>query len=332
MQAIIIQRFGNPEVFHPAEVPTPRLIPGHLLIRVAATSVNPVDTKIREGVVADIAPEFPAILHGDVSGVVEAVGDGVTQFQVGDEVYGCVGGVKGTAGTLAGYVLADADLVAYKPRSLTLTESAALPLVSITAWEGLIGRAQVQSDHKVLVYGSTGGVGHIGVQLAKWAGAEVCALVSSEEKATLARQLGADVTVDYRQTPIEEIVAEHTDGKGFDVVFDTVGNDNLQNAFKAARLNGTVVSLVSLSQQDLTLLHSKGLTLHLVYMLLPLLFGSDRAYHSKILTQVAQLVDKGHVRPLIDAKQFSFDETDAAHRYADSGSAIGKIVLEQSLS
>ncbi len=312
-------------------VPTPQLIPGHILIRVVATSINPVDTKIREGAVADIAPNFPAILHGDVAGVVEAVGDGVTQLQVGDEVYGCIGGVKGTAGALVEYVLADADLVAHTPRSLTLTESAVLPLVSITAWEGLIDRARVQPNQKVLVYGSTGGVGHIGVQLAKWAGAKVYALVSSEEKAKLARQLGADVTINYRQTSVEEFVAEHTDGRGFDVVFDTVGNDNLQNAFKAAKLNGTVVSLVSLSQQDLTLLHAKGLTLHLVYMLLPLLFGCDRAYHSKILTHVAQLVDKGQVRPLIDAKSFSFGEIEAAHNYASSGTAIGKIVLKQCL-
>lgn len=330
MKAIVIQQFGKPEAFRLAEVPTPQPIPGHLLIRVVATSINPVDMKIREGVVADIAPTFPAILHGDVAGVVEAVGKGVTRFQVGDEVYGCVGGVKGSPGTLAEYVLADADLVAYKPKALTFTEAAALPLVSITAWEGLIDRAQIQPNQKVLVYGSTGGVGHIGMQLAKWAGARVHALVSSDEKAELARQLGADVTINYRQTPVEEFVAEHTNGKGFDVVFDTVGNDNLQNAFKAAKLNGTVVSLVSLSQQDLTLLHAKGLTLHLVYMLLPLLFGENRVYHGEILSRVAQLVDEGRLRPYLDAKTFSFSEIEAAHIHADSGSAVGKVVLEQS--
>jgi NADPH2:quinone reductase len=331
MKAIIIQQFGKPNVFQPAEVPIPELAPGHLLIRVAATSINPVDMKIREGVVTDIAPDFPAILHGDVAGVVEAVGEGVAHFQIGDEVYGCVGGVKGTTGALAEYVLADADLVAHKPRSLTLTEAAALPLVSITAWEGLIDRAQVQLNQKVLVYGSTGGVGHIGVQLAKWAGAKVYALVSSEEKAKLARQFGADIIINYRQTSIEELVAEHTNGEGFDVVFDTVGNENLQNAFKAAKLNGSVVSLVSLSQQDLTLLHAKGLTLHLVYMLLPLLFRGNRAYHGEILSKVSQLVDEGKVRPHLDAMLFSFSQIEAAHVYAASGSAVGKVVLKQSL-
>lgn len=330
MKALVIEHFGEPAVFQTADLPVPEISPHHVLIRVAATSVNPVDVKIRQGVVADIAPAFPAVLHGDVAGAIEAVGDGVEGFKVGDEVYACAGGVKGTGGALAEYMLADAALVAHKPQSLTMVEAAALPLVSITAWEGLIDRAQVQPGQKVLVYGATGGVGHIGVQLAKWAGATVYALVSSDEKAAIARKLGADVTINYRQTPVEEFVAEHTDGQGFDVVFDTVGNDNLQNAFKAAKLNGTVVSLVSLSQQDLTLLHAKGLTLHLVYMLLPMLFGVNRSYHGEILSKIARLVDEGQVRPLIDAKYFTFADVAAAHAHAESGTAIGKVVLKRS--
>ena len=127
-----------------------------------------------------------------------------------------------------------------------------------------------------------------------------------------------------------DFVAQHTDGRGFDIVFDTVGNDNLQNAFQATRLNGTVVSLVSLSRQDLTLLHAKGLTLHLVYMLLPLLSGCDRAYHRQILTHVAERVDQGQLRPWLDAKSFSFEAVAAAHAHAGSGHSIGKVVLEQS--
>jgi NADPH2:quinone reductase len=170
----------------------------------------------------------------------------------------------------------------------------------------------------------------MGVQLAKWAGAEVYALVSSEEKAAIARRLGADVTINYRQTPVEEFVAEHTNGQGFDVVFDTIGNDNLQNAFKAAKLNGTVVSLVSLSQRDLTLLHAKGLTLHLVYMLLPMLSGVDRPYHANILSKLADLVDQGAVRPLIDSHTFTFADVAAAHAHAGSRLAVGKVVLVNS--
>ena len=330
MKAIVIKHFGASDIFQETDLPIPSVTERQVLIRVAATSVNPVDLKIRQGFVADIAPKFPAVLHGDIAGVIEAVGDKVNNFKVGDEVYGCAGGVKGTGGALAEYMLADPNLIAHKPKSLTMVEASALPLVSITAWEGLIDRAKVQSGQKVLVYGGTGGVGHIGVQLAKWAGVKVFATVSSEDKSAIALSLGADVTINYRHTPVEEFVAEHTDGNGFDVVFDTVGNDNLQNAFKAAKLNGTVVSTVSLSKQDLSLLHAKGLTLHLVYMLIPMLTKINRSYHGEILAKLADLVDEGQVRPLIDSKSFTFTDVAAAHAYLESGKATGKVVLNQS--
>lgn len=332
MKAIAIEHFGEPDVFQETDLPTPSVTPHHVLIKVAATSVNPVDTKIRKGKVASIAPDFPAVLHGDVAGVIEVVGDKVTNFKVGDEVYACAGGVRGMGGALAEYILADADLVAHKPQSISMAEAAALPLVSITAWEGLIDRAEVKSGQKVLIYGGTGGVGHLGVQLAKWAGAKVYATVSSDEKAAIALSLGADATINYRQTPVREFVDEHTDGKGFDVVFDTVGNDNLQNAFEAAKLNGTVVSTASRSKQDLALVHAKGLTLHLVYMLIPLLYNTNRSYHGQILTKLAGLVDEGKVRPLIDSHSFTFAEVAAAHAHLESGTAIGKVVLKRSLN
>ncbi|MCU0570959.1 MAG: zinc-dependent alcohol dehydrogenase family protein [Oculatellaceae cyanobacterium Prado106] len=327
MKAWVINQFGDADVFQEVDLAMPEVQPGCVLIQVAATSVNPVDYKIRSGAVADLAPDFPAVLHSDVAGMIAAVGAGVDQFQVGDEVYGCAGGLKGMGGALAEYMLADAQLIAHKPKSLTLAEAAALPLVSITAWEGLVDRAHIQPGQKVLVYGATGGVGHLGVQLAKWSGATVYATVSSDEKAAIAHRLGADVTLNYRQQPVEEFVAEHTNGDGFDLVFDTVGNDNLQNAFKAAKLNGTVVSIVALSQQDLTLLHVKGLTLHLVFMLIPMLFNLNRAAHGKILSKLAQLVDYHKIRPLIDSRSFTMADVAAAHQYAESGQAIGKVVL-----
>lgn len=327
MKAWIIEQFGNPNIFKQANLPVPNILSNHVLIRVAATSVNPVDFKIRQGVVEDIAPNFPAVLHGDVAGVIEMVGEGVERFKIGDEVYACAGGVKGLSGALAEYMLADVNLIAHKPNSLTMAEAAALPLVSLTAWEGLIDRAKIQPEQKVLIYGATGGVGHIGVQLAKWAGARVYALVSNDKKAMIAHRLGADFSINYRQQSVEEIVAEHTAGQGFDLVFDTVGNDNLQNAFKAARLNGTIVSVVSLSKQDLTLLHAKGLTLHLVYMLIPMLYGVERTHHGEILSKLAQLVDAKNVHPLLDSKTFSVAEIAEAHDYAESGRAVGKVVV-----
>lgn len=328
MRAMVIRQFGTPEVFEcDRHFPTPALQPGYVLVQAAATSVNPVDRKIRQG--SAIAPEFPAVLHGDVAGTVVAVGAGVDYLSVGEAVYGCVGGVKGSGGALAEYVLADARLLAPAPQSLPLATAAALPLVSITAWEALVDRAQIQAGQRVLVYGGTGGVGHIGIQLAKAVGATVCAAVSTPAKAAIAHDLGADHTFLYPQEPVDKVVQKYTDGQGFDVVFDTVGNDNLQNAFQAAKLCGTVVSIVSRSSQDLTQMHSKSLTLHLEFMLIPLLFNRDRSHHGYILRQIAQLVDEGKLRPLIDPQSFSIDQVAQAHTYTESGRAIGKVLLTQ---
>jgi NADPH:quinone reductase len=327
MKAYVIKAFGQPDVFHQMKLSVPDVLPGHLLIRVNATSINPVDCKIRSGILPDISPEFPAVLHGDVAGIVEAVAQDVVGFQIGDEVYACAGGVRSAQGALAELMLVDASLVAKKPISITMAEAAALPLVSITAWEGLIDRAKVQSGQTVLVYGGTGGVGHIAVQLAKWAGATVIATASTEEKAQVAKAIGADDVIFYRERSIEDFVQQYTNGHGFDIVFDTVGNDNLQNAFKATKRNGQIVSTLALSEQDLTSLHVRGLSLHIVFMLLPMLTGQDRTSHGRILTQLAELVNAGQLRPIVD-RVFPITDIVQAHRYAESGQAIGKIVVE----
>jgi NADPH2:quinone reductase len=326
MRVQAIERFGGPEVFTTMEMPRPEMRPGHVVVRVNATSVNPVDCKNRAQR-RPTSPDLPAVLHGDVAGVVEEVGAGVTRFRPGDEVYGCAGGVRGLGGALAEYMLADADSLAHKPRSLDMAAAAALPLVAITAWEGLIDRAGVRPGQTVLVHGGAGGVGHIAVQLAGWRGARVFATVSGEDKARIARDLGADVTIDYRERSAAEYVAEHTGGRGFDVVFDTVGGANIDRSFEAARLNGTVVTILAGSTRDLTPMHAKGLTLHAVFMLIPLLHGIGRAHHGEILTSVAELVDEGRLRPLLDPRRFGFDEVGEAHRHLESGRAVGKMVI-----
>lgn len=329
MKAKVIERFGDSSVFTDMEIPKPNLRAGHVLIRVHATSVNPVDCKIRQGALPSLASEFPIVLHGDVAGLVEAVGEGVNHFQVGDEVYACAGGIKGCGGALAEWMLADADLVAKKPKSLTMREAAALPLVTITAWESLIDRAKVKPGQNVLIYGATGGVGHIAVQLAKWSGAKVFATASTPEKSRIAQQLDVDSVINYRRQTVDEYVAEFTDGRGFDVVFDTVGNDHLKESFEAVMLNGTVVSTLALSSQDLSPIHVKGLTFHVVFMLIPMLYGLGRSHHGEILAKAAQLVDEGKIRPLIDSKTFRFSEIAEAHQYAESGQAIGKVTIER---
>nr|WP_089966503.1 zinc-dependent alcohol dehydrogenase family protein [Lihuaxuella thermophila] len=310
------------------ETDRPKVLPGHVLIRVAASSVNPIDMKIRSGFVPALAPAFPAVLHGDVAGVIEETGEGVTSFQPGDEVYACAGGFKNTpGGALADYMLADARLVAHKPKSLSFREAAALPLVSITAWEALIDRAQIQPGQKVLIHGAAGGVGHVAIQIAKAKGAQVYTTASSEEKLKIARDLGADVAINYRRQSVREYVDQYTDGQGFDVVFDTVGGANIDRSFEAAKVKGTVVTIATRSTHDLTPMHNKGLTLHAVFMILPILTGEDVSHHGQILKQIAQWVDEGTLRPLLDSKSYKFSEASLAHKRLESGQAIGKVTL-----
>ena len=190
-------------------------------MRIKASGVNPLDTKIRAGQAAHARVELPAILGMDMAGVVEAVGPEVTTFHPGDEVYGMVGGIGGLQGTLAEFVAVDADLLAIKPANLSMREAAALPLVFITAWEGLVDRAQVHAAQKVLIHAGAGGVGHVAVQLAHALGAQVFATVSADKK-KIVEGYGA-TAIDYRTTTVEAYVAEHTGGEGFDIVYDTVG-------------------------------------------------------------------------------------------------------------
>ncbi len=330
MRAWVIRRFGDPDVFEAADVDRPSPGPGEVLVRVAATSVNPIDYKIRRGDAAALAPDFPAVLHMDVSGTVEDVGEGVATFATGDVVYGCAGSLTGRPGALADYMVCDARLLAKKPQRSTFREAAALPLVTLTAWEGLRWKTQIQPGQRVLVHGATGGVGHVAPQLAKAAGAEVAVTASSEEKLRRGAELGADHCINYREESVEAYVGRLGGGEGFDLVFDTVGGEVLRQAFEAARPNGTVVSTSTRGTHDLTLMHRKGLTLHVVFMLLPMLTGSGRARHGRILKEAAQMVEEGTLRPLVDDHTFTFDDVDDAHRLAEAGDQIGKIVLTRS--
>lgn len=327
MQAAIIEGFGAATVFRAAEVPVPSVRAGQVLIRVAATSVNPLDYKIRRGEYPALAPEAPTILHGDVCGTIEEIGPEVTQFKVGDTVYGCVGGVKGHSGALAQFMLADARLLAKKPQTLDSAQAAALPLVSITAWEALVERARLRAGQTVLIHAGAGGVGHVALQLAKARGARVFVTASTPEKQNLARQLGADGVIDYRRESVEQYVATHTGGAGFDVVFDTVGGEVFVHALAAARLRGQVVSIFPAATYDLSPVLHKALSVHGVFMLLPLLTGAGRAAHGEILTEIARLVDAGKIRPHVDASRFQLHQIAAAHAFAESGKQIGKVVV-----
>lgn len=326
MKAMIINNFGSSDVFEAADIEKPDVKAGHVLVRVAASSVNPVDYKIRElGENLPFAPVLPAVLGMDFAGTVEAVGEGVTSYQVGDDVYGCAGGLGQLAGSLAEYMLADVRLIAHKPNNLSMAEAAALPLVAITAYEGL-NRANVKKGHKVLVHGGSGGVGHIAVQLAKHLGADVFATGGGEKQLALIEALGA-TAINYKTETVTDYVAKHTDGKGFDVIYDTVGELNLLNSMDAAALNGAIATTVSTAEIDLTLAHMKGLSLHVVFMLIPMLHNQGREAHGKILSEVASIVDSGGLKPILTEQQFSLSETAQAHSYAESGKGMGKVVI-----
>jgi NADPH:quinone reductase-like Zn-dependent oxidoreductase len=238
MQAAVLDSHGAPFRIVPIARPAPG--PGEVLVRIKASAVNPLDVKIRAGQAAHARQPLPAILGIDLSGVVEAAGIGVTGFRRGDEVFGMTGGVGGLQGSLAQYAAVDADLLAPKPANLTMREAAALPLIFITAWEGLVDRAGVHAGQKVLVHGGAGGVGHVAIQIARAFGADVFATGSAESK-PLIEQLGA-AGIDYRAMSVETYVAKYTDGRGFDIVFDTVGGPTLDASFNAVRRFGHVVS------------------------------------------------------------------------------------------
>jgi NADPH:quinone reductase len=331
MKAYQVCEYGNAAKFIEGEVKKPEAQPGHVVIEVKATSLNPVDHKLLRADLG-INPILPATLHMDVAGVIVEVGEDVTAFKMGDEIYGCAGGLRGEAGNIEGaladFMLADSALIALKPRSLNFLEAAALPLVTITAWEGLFDRAHLNSGDHILVHAGTGGVGHIAIQLAKHHGARVATTVSSEDKAKVARGLGADDIIFYHDETVEDYTLSLTNGKGFDVVFDTIGAGNLDKSLKAAKVSGQVISIVGQNQHNLTPMHVKGLSLHLVFMLLPMLTGKGRAHHGFILKKVAELVDKGIIKPLVHKEHFNFSQANEAHALFAANKHIGKIVLE----
>jgi NADPH2:quinone reductase len=323
MQAAVLEQHEAP--FRLSSVARPVPGPGQALVRIAASAVNPLDIKIRAGAAAHARHPLPAILGLDLAGVVESVGPGVTAFKRGDEVYGLTGGVGGLQGSLAEFAAVDADLLAPKPGNLAMREAAALPLVFITAWEGLVDRAAVQAHQKVLVQGA-GGVGHTVIQLARAFGAEVFA-ADSAAKQTFIEQLGA-TAIDYRQRTVEEYVDDHTAGAGFDIVYDTVGGGALDASFNAVRRFGHVVSSLGWGTHALAPLSFRAATYSGVFTLLPMLTGQGRAHHGEILREATRLAEAGNLMPRVDPRRFDLESVAEAYRALEQRDAVGKIVVD----
>ncbi|MEN2402463.1 zinc-dependent alcohol dehydrogenase family protein [Flavobacterium sp. MC2016-06] len=324
MRALIVEAYNADFTDSQIDMPTPKK--GEVLVKIIASGVNPIDDKIRTGNAPYATPNLPAVLGTDLAGVIEALGEGVTNFKVGDEVYGLAGGVLGLQGTLAEYTAVDADLLAIKPKNLTMREAAAVPLNILTAWEGLADRLTIKQGDKVLVHGGTGGVGHMAVQLAKIFGAEVYATVSPSKIDTV-QALGA-TAIDFTVAQVEDYVSQYTNGKGFDVVYDTVGGAVLDNSFKAIRHYGHISSCAAFGTHNLATGSLSSGNLHGIFVLHPMLSGEGRKHHGEILSKVTQFIEDGKLKPIVDPRKFTLDNALAAHTAVSDGSANTKIVVD----
>jgi len=325
MQALFVETANGDFISRQVSVPQPG--PGEVLVKVAASGVNPLDIKIRQGGASHACHALPAVLGLDMAGTVVAVGADVYRFNVGDHVFGMVGGVGNIPGTLAEYVLAEAALLAHKPDKLSMREAAALPLIFITAWEGLVDRAKVNQVKTVLVHGGAGGVGHMAVQIAKAHGARVYATVSARDMEAVA--LYGAIPIDYEADSVTTYVKKYTDGEGFDIIYDTVGGATLDASFNMARTyHGHVVSCLGWGTHALAPLSFKAATYSGVFTLIPLLTGKGRQRHGEILAEAAKLVDTGQLTIRVDPQRFSFKEVGAAYKQITSGQTRGKVVIE----
>ena len=328
MRSVIMTKVGSPEGLEYRGIDKPNIkSTTELLIRIQAAGVNPIDTKLRQGLYP--MDNLPAVLGCDGSGTVEAVGSDVSKFKVGDEVYFFHGGVGSIQGNYAEFRTIEERFLARKPGNLNFTEAAAAPLALITAWEVLHDRAQIKSGQTVFINAGAGGVGHLAIQLAKIAGANVCTTASSEEKSDFIRSLGADMVINYKKQDFVEAIMDWTDGKGVDVVMDNVGGEWIEKSFSATAHYGHFVTLLQPDKEtDWTVARQRNIGIHLEIMLSPLLFDLQDAqkHQTFILEECARYFDEGKLKIHI-SKSMPLAEAATAHADIETGTTTGKIVL-----
>ena len=330
MKAILATAPGSADVLQLRDIPKPELPTSHhLLVKLAAAGVNPVDTKLRAKP-AYFPDKLPAILGCDGAGIVEAVGSAVTRFKAGDQVFFCNGGIGDEPGNYAEYTTLHEEYCAKKPVNSGLQDSAALPLVFITAWESLVERVGLLAGQTVLIHAGAGGVGHVAVQLARHLGARVAVTVGDDRKAALARGYGAEMTINYKTQDFVQETLNWTGGQGADAVFDTVGGETFLRSLSAARVYGKVVSLLStpLPLADTQLARTRNLSLCYCLMLAPQAMGmhDDRIRQRKILEHGAALVDAGKLTVHVSCI-LPLEHAAEAHRMIEAGGMVGKVVL-----
>jgi NADPH:quinone reductase len=324
MQAAILDHADAPFRLAAMDQPTPR--PAEVVVRLSAAGLNPLDGKIRAGAAPHAQQPLPAVLGLDGAGRVESAGDAVMRFKPGDEVFGMMGGVGGHQGTLAEFIAVPEALLAKKPASLDMRQAASIPLVFITAWEGLIDRAKLQAGQSVLVLGGAGGVGQMAIQIARAFGAEVFATGSPARSRTVIEQLGA--TFIDRDEHVADFTTQLTAGRGFDVVFDTAGAASLDAAFNAVCRFGHVVSTLGWGSHVLAPLSFKAASYSGIFTLLPLLTGEGQARHGEIMAEATRLAEAGKLVPQLDPRRFQLGDVDKAFAALIDASANGKIVVD----
>jgi NADPH:quinone reductase-like Zn-dependent oxidoreductase len=328
MKALAIRRYKAPMEL--MDLPRPEPGPGELLVRVRAAGVNPIDHKIRDGAVKVLLPfSFPLILGTDLAGDVEAIGQGVTKFKLGDAVYSRLDNDR--IGAFAEYAVVRESAAASKPASIDYTQAASLPLVGLTAWQTLIELARLRPGQKVLIHAGSGGVGTFAIQLAKHPGAQVATTAAAKNHA-LVKSLGADVAIDYKAIRFETVVKDQ------DVVLDTQGGETLRRSFEVVKPGGVVVTIGG--RPDGKFARAWGLSLPLVWILGFLNRKVDRLARERRvrfeylfmhasgeqLERIGALVDEGVIKPIVD-KIFPFDAAAEAISYVESGRAVGKVVI-----
>jgi NADPH:quinone reductase-like Zn-dependent oxidoreductase len=307
MKAVRIHAYGGTDVLAYEDAPLPTPGDGEVLIRVYATTVNPFDCAVRAGYMSTYFNyTFPLILGTDVSGVVEAVGAGVTSFAPGDKVYARAGVTRD--GAYAEYVVVSASDVSAKPQSLDHIHAAAMPHATLTAWQALNGAVNLTKGQTVLIHAAAGGVGHIAVQLAKLRGAKVIGTASAN--LDLLRDLGVDEAINYSTTSFENVV------HNVDVVLDTVGGDVQQRSWSVLKPGGILVSTVQAPSEEIAAAH--GVRQYFVFSSPPI---------GKTLAEVATLVDAGQIKPVVSTV-LPLQQARQAHGLIEGKHARGKIVLQ----
>ena len=306
MKAVRIRAYGDPTALVYEDAPDPQPAPDDVLIRVVASSVNPVDWKIRQGHLRQmLSYSMPMIPGWDVSGVAQAIGKGVTRFEVGDSVFSRPDITRD--GTYAEFIAVRAAEVAHKPATISHVDAATLPLAGITAWEALIDVAKVAAGQRVLIHAAAGGVGSLAVQLAKSRGAYVIGTASKGNRA-LVESLGADEFIDYRAERLDSAT------RNIDVVFDTIGGATQEASWAVMAPGGILVSVVSEPPKQRAA--SMGLRSAFIFI----------QPNAPALTQLAQLVDAGKLRSVVGA-EFALKDIRQAHALSETGHAVGKIAL-----